>query len=113
MLDRKRLCLYVLETVCTSNSNWYLTGIIQVYQDFDEFQLVAANQLISNSNCEGTLPVFQIYKFFCDEVRIYWTSNPKQLNYKSIYSFKIISFSLGRNIVIENQSDFDRDSLGW
>jgi hypothetical protein len=33
------------------------TGIIQVYKDFDEFQLVAANQLISDSNCEGTLPV--------------------------------------------------------
>ena len=33
------------------------TGVIQVYQDFDEFQHMASQQLINNSNCEGTFPV--------------------------------------------------------
>ncbi|CAM4118141.1 glycoside hydrolase family 3 protein [Flavobacterium weaverense] len=32
-------------------------GIVQVYQDFPEFQKVAANQLLSNAACQGTLPV--------------------------------------------------------
>ena len=33
-------------------------GIIQVYQDFTEFQESAAQQLIHNLECNGTLPVF-------------------------------------------------------
>ena len=33
-------------------------GIIQVYQDFTEFQEIAAQQLIHNLECEGSLPVF-------------------------------------------------------
>jgi hypothetical protein len=60
MLDRKKCVLYVFGNPYALQviPNLKLaTGIIQVYQDFDEFQLVAANQLISNSNCEGTLPV--------------------------------------------------------
>lgn len=32
-------------------------GIIQVYQDFKEFQASAARQLLRNSKCRGTLPV--------------------------------------------------------
>ena len=32
-------------------------GIIQVYQDFPEFQESAAHQLIENKKCKGTLPV--------------------------------------------------------
>lgn len=32
-------------------------GIVQVYQDFDEFQKNAANQLINGSTTEGTLPI--------------------------------------------------------
>ncbi|WP_235889570.1 glycoside hydrolase family 3 protein [Flavobacterium restrictum] len=32
-------------------------GIIQVYQDFDEFQESAAQQLLENGACKGTLPV--------------------------------------------------------
>jgi beta-glucosidase-like glycosyl hydrolase len=32
-------------------------GIIQVYQDFPEFQESAANQLLDNKECKGTLPV--------------------------------------------------------
>lgn len=32
-------------------------GIIQVYQDFPEFQESAANQLLENRECKGTLPV--------------------------------------------------------
>jgi hypothetical protein len=33
------------------------TGIIQVYQDFREFQESAARQLLRNSRCRGSLPV--------------------------------------------------------
>ena len=33
-------------------------GIIQVYQDFTEFQEIAAQQLIHNLECKGSLPVF-------------------------------------------------------
>ena len=33
-------------------------GIIQVYQDFTEFQETAAQQLLQNSECPGSLPVF-------------------------------------------------------
>jgi hypothetical protein len=32
-------------------------GIVQVYQDFIEFQENAVIQLLSNSLCKGTLPV--------------------------------------------------------
>ena len=32
-------------------------GIIQVYQDFSEFQVGAAHQLLENTQCKGTLPV--------------------------------------------------------
>jgi len=32
-------------------------GIIQVYQDFREFQESAARQLLRNSRCRGSLPV--------------------------------------------------------
>jgi beta-glucosidase-like glycosyl hydrolase len=32
-------------------------GIIQMYQDFTEFQEIAAEQLLENTNCKGTLPV--------------------------------------------------------
>lgn len=32
-------------------------GIIQMYQDFPEFQECAAHQLLENSECKGTLPV--------------------------------------------------------
>ena len=32
-------------------------GIIQVYQDFPEFQESAAHQLIENTKCKGSLPV--------------------------------------------------------
>ncbi len=35
----------------------FAEGIIQVYQDFIEFQEVAANQLIENSECKGILPI--------------------------------------------------------
>ncbi|TDD74138.1 glycoside hydrolase family 3 protein [Flavobacterium caseinilyticum] len=33
------------------------SGIIQMYQDFSEFQKVAAEQLLSDTKCKGTLPV--------------------------------------------------------
>ena len=33
-------------------------GIVQVYQDFPEFQESAAQQLLGNLECKGTLPVF-------------------------------------------------------
>jgi beta-glucosidase-like glycosyl hydrolase len=33
------------------------TGIVQVYQDFDQFQESAAYQLLENKACKGTLPV--------------------------------------------------------
>jgi hypothetical protein len=32
-------------------------GIVQMYQDFEEFQEAAASQLLENSECKGTLPV--------------------------------------------------------
>jgi beta-glucosidase-like glycosyl hydrolase len=35
----------------------YASGIVQMYQDFEEFQKVAASQLLENSECKGTLPV--------------------------------------------------------
>ena len=35
----------------------HASGIIQMYQDFEEFQEVAASQLLENSECKGTLPV--------------------------------------------------------
>jgi len=33
------------------------SGIIQMYQDFSEFQETAAEQLLENTKCKGTLPV--------------------------------------------------------
>ena len=33
------------------------TGIIQMYQDFSEFQETAAQHLLENTDCQGTLPV--------------------------------------------------------
>lgn len=33
------------------------TGLVQVYQDFNEFQEIAAQQLITNSICKGALPI--------------------------------------------------------
>ncbi|MBC7522968.1 MAG: glycoside hydrolase family 3 protein, partial [Flavobacterium sp.] len=33
------------------------SGIIQIYQDFSEFQETAAEQLLKNIKCEGSLPV--------------------------------------------------------
>jgi beta-glucosidase-like glycosyl hydrolase len=35
----------------------YTLGIIQMYQDFTEFQETAAEQLLENTECKGTLPV--------------------------------------------------------
>ena len=35
----------------------YASGIVQMYQDFEEFQKAAASQLRENSECKGTLPV--------------------------------------------------------
>lgn len=35
----------------------YTSGIIQIYQDFTEFQEAAAEQLLENTECKGTLPV--------------------------------------------------------
>jgi beta-N-acetylhexosaminidase len=35
----------------------FTLGIVQMYQDFAEFQESAAQQLIENSECKGTLPV--------------------------------------------------------
>jgi beta-glucosidase-like glycosyl hydrolase len=34
-----------------------ISGLVQAYQDFDEFQEVAAHQLLENLPCQGTLPV--------------------------------------------------------
>ncbi|MEZ7499588.1 glycoside hydrolase family 3 N-terminal domain-containing protein [Flavobacterium sp. Arc3] len=34
-----------------------ISGLVQVYQDFDEFQETAASQLLENSSCKGTLSV--------------------------------------------------------
>ncbi len=45
---------YVLQVIPNLKST---LGIIQVYQDFAEFQENAAFQLIENSECKGTLPV--------------------------------------------------------
>ena len=46
---------YVLQVIPNLES---ALGIIQVYQDFPEFQENAARQLLENSECKGTLPVF-------------------------------------------------------
>jgi hypothetical protein len=35
----------------------YALGIIEMYQDFPEFQKAAAEQLLENTKCKGTLPV--------------------------------------------------------
>jgi beta-glucosidase-like glycosyl hydrolase len=45
---------YVLQVIPNLNS---ALGIMQVYQDFREFQESAARQLLRNSRCRGTLPV--------------------------------------------------------
>ncbi|MFE3849277.1 glycoside hydrolase family 3 protein [Flavobacterium sp. LB3P45] len=39
----------------------YTSGIVQMYQDFEEFQEVAALQLLENRECKGTLPVLLNY----------------------------------------------------
>jgi hypothetical protein len=33
-------------------------GVFEMYQDFVEFQEIAAIQLLGNKECRGTLPVF-------------------------------------------------------
>jgi beta-glucosidase-like glycosyl hydrolase len=35
----------------------HAAGIVEMYQDFAEFQEAAAEQLLENTNCKGTLPV--------------------------------------------------------
>ena len=35
----------------------FTSGIIEMYQDFNEFQEIAAEQLQKNTNCKGSLPV--------------------------------------------------------
>lgn len=45
---------YVLQVIPNLEST---LGIVQVYQDFAEFQESAAHQLLENSECTGTLPV--------------------------------------------------------
>jgi beta-N-acetylhexosaminidase len=39
----------------------YALGIIEMYQDFPEFQKAAAEQLLENTKCKGTLPVVVNY----------------------------------------------------
>jgi len=46
---------YVLQVLPNLKST---LGIMQVYQDFREFQESAARQLLRNSRCRGSLPVF-------------------------------------------------------
>jgi beta-glucosidase-like glycosyl hydrolase len=45
---------YVLQVIPNLTAT---LGIVQVYQDFPEFQKSAAHQLLENSECSGTLPV--------------------------------------------------------
>lgn len=45
---------YVLQVIPDLKST---VGIVQLYQDFIEFQESAANQLLQDSECKGTLPV--------------------------------------------------------
>ena len=45
---------YVLQVIPNLE---HASGIIQIYQDFPEFQESAAYQLLENSECKGTLPV--------------------------------------------------------
>lgn len=45
---------YALQVIPNLNS---ALGIIQVYQDFPEFQEIAAQQLLKNKECKGSLPV--------------------------------------------------------
>jgi beta-glucosidase-like glycosyl hydrolase len=49
---------YVLQIIPNLNK---ISGIVQVYQDFPEFQEAAAEQLLENIKCEGTLPVVVNY----------------------------------------------------
>ncbi|MFV8333985.1 glycoside hydrolase family 3 protein [Flavobacterium sp. GSP14] len=49
---------YVLQIIPNLNK---ISGILQVYQDFPEFQEAAAEQLLENIKCEGTLPVVVNY----------------------------------------------------
>ena len=61
IIKRKKCILYVfgnpysLQVIPNLES---AVGIIQVYQNFTEFQESAAQQLIHNLECKGTLPVF-------------------------------------------------------
>ena len=45
---------YVLQVIPNLKN---ASGIIQMYQDFTEFQEIAAKQLLENTKCKGTLPV--------------------------------------------------------
>jgi beta-glucosidase-like glycosyl hydrolase len=45
---------YALQVIPNLNST---AGIVQVYQDFKEFQKTAAHQLLQNKECKGALPV--------------------------------------------------------
>jgi beta-glucosidase-like glycosyl hydrolase len=45
---------YSLQVIPNSKS---VLGIVQIYQDFDEFQTVAAKHLLGKLECNGTLPV--------------------------------------------------------
>ena len=49
---------YVLQIIPNLNK---ISGFVQVYQDFPEFQEAAAEQLLENIKCEGTLPVVVNY----------------------------------------------------
>jgi beta-N-acetylhexosaminidase len=46
---------YVLQVIPNLK---FTSGIVQVYQDFPEFQESAAEQLLQNLECKGTLPVY-------------------------------------------------------
>jgi beta-N-acetylhexosaminidase len=45
---------YALQVIPNLSST---AGIVQVYQDFKEFQEMAAHQLLENMECKGALPV--------------------------------------------------------
>lgn len=45
---------YVLQIIPNLN---HALGIVEIYQDFPEFQEAAAGQLLENTKCKGTLPV--------------------------------------------------------
>ena len=60
LLDSKKCVVYVFGNPYSLQvipSLKLAIGVIQVYQDFTEFQQVAANQLLNNLTCEGTMPI--------------------------------------------------------